>query len=86
MGALQVYADPDSCNRFYKCENGTMSLDTCENGLLFDQVTGTIDTMMSSVLSYPAKLITSSISVVCKTQAKCRPPQLFTVVLVRTWR
>ena len=41
---------------------------------------------MSSVLSYPAKLITSSISVVCKTQAKCRPPQLFTVVLVRRWR
>ena len=38
---MQVYADPDSCNRFYKCENGTMSLDTCENGLLFDQVTGT---------------------------------------------
>ena len=38
MGVVQVYADPDSCNRFYKCENGTMSLDTCENGLLFDQV------------------------------------------------
>ena len=35
---LQIYADPDSCNRFYKCENGTMSLETCENGLLFDQV------------------------------------------------
>jgi len=34
---VQVYADPDSCNRFYKCENGTMSLETCENGLLFDQ-------------------------------------------------
>ena len=34
---IQVYADPDSCNRFYKCENGTMSLETCENGLLFDQ-------------------------------------------------
>merc|ERR1712045_428763 len=34
---VQVYAGPDSCNRFYKCENGTMSLDTCENGLLFDQ-------------------------------------------------
>ena len=33
----QVYADPDSCNRFYKCENGIMSLETCENGLLFDQ-------------------------------------------------
>ena len=37
MGVVQVYADPDSCNRFYKWENGTMSLDTCENGLLFDE-------------------------------------------------
>ena len=36
--SLQIYADPDSCNRFYKCENGSMSLETCENGLLFDQV------------------------------------------------
>ena len=75
MGVVQVYADPDSCNRFYKCENGTMSLDTCENGLLFDQVIGTL-LYVSSFLSYPVKLITSSISVVCKTQAKCRPPQL----------
>ena len=50
MGVVQVYADPDSCNRFYKCENGTMSLDTCENGLLFDQVTGT---SLYYVLLYP---------------------------------
>ena len=34
---VQVYADPASCNQFYKCENGSMSLETCENGLLFDQ-------------------------------------------------
>ena len=34
---VQVYADPASCNQFYKCENGTMTLETCENGLLFDQ-------------------------------------------------
>ena len=35
---VQVTADPASCHQFYKCENGTMSLETCENGLLFDQV------------------------------------------------
>ena len=34
---VQVYADPASCHQFYKCENGTMSLESCENGLLFDQ-------------------------------------------------
>ena len=34
---VQVTADPASCHQFYKCENGTMSLETCENGLLFDQ-------------------------------------------------
>ena len=34
---VQVYADPASCQQFYKCENGTMSLESCENGLLFDQ-------------------------------------------------
>ena len=34
---VQVTADPASCHQFYKCENGTMTLETCENGLLFDQ-------------------------------------------------
>ena len=34
---VQVTADPASCNQFYKCENGSMTLETCENGLLFDQ-------------------------------------------------
>ncbi|KAK8722058.1 hypothetical protein OTU49_012457 [Cherax quadricarinatus] len=33
---LQLYPHPASCNQFYKCANGTLSLETCENGLLFD--------------------------------------------------
>jgi len=33
---LQVYPDPTSCNRFYKCANGTLTHEACENGLLFD--------------------------------------------------
>jgi len=32
-----LYEDPGSCNRFFKCVNGTMTLEECENGLLFDQ-------------------------------------------------
>jgi len=27
---------PEYCDKFYKCENGTLTLETCENGLLFD--------------------------------------------------
>merc|ERR1712213_191542 len=34
---IHVYPDPQSCNRFYKCEKGQASLETCENGLLFDE-------------------------------------------------
>merc|ERR1711963_54116 len=34
---VHVYPDPQSCNRFYKCEEGQVSLETCENGLLFDE-------------------------------------------------
>jgi len=34
---LQVYPHPDSCNNFYKCANGTLTLETCANGLLFDE-------------------------------------------------
>lgn len=33
---LQVYPDPTSCNKFYKCANGTLTQEICENGLLFD--------------------------------------------------
>ena len=33
---LQVYEDPDSCNHFYRCANGTLTYEECENGLLFD--------------------------------------------------
>ena len=34
---LQVYPDPATCNRFFKCANGTLTHETCENGLLFDK-------------------------------------------------
>jgi len=34
-GGVSVYEDPTSCNNFYLCENGTLSQQTCENGLLF---------------------------------------------------
>lgn len=33
---LQLYPHPRNCDQFYKCENGTLTLETCENGLLFD--------------------------------------------------
>jgi len=33
---VYVDEDPTSCNNFYLCANGTVSLQTCENGLLFD--------------------------------------------------
>jgi len=36
---LQVYPHPDSCNHFYKCANGTLTLETCGNGLLFNEAT-----------------------------------------------
>ena len=36
---LQVYPNPDSCNQFYKCANGTLTLETCGNGLLFNEAT-----------------------------------------------
>jgi len=32
----QAYAHPDSCDQFFKCTNGTLTLEQCENGLLFD--------------------------------------------------
>lgn len=33
---LAVHAHPEFCDKFFKCENGTLTLETCENGLLFD--------------------------------------------------
>jgi hypothetical protein len=32
----QAYAHPESCHEFFLCTNGTLTLETCENGLLFD--------------------------------------------------
>ena len=34
---LQLYPDPTTCNRYFKCANGTLTHETCENGLLFDR-------------------------------------------------
>lgn len=33
---MQAYAHPDNCDQFFLCTNGTLTLETCENGLLFD--------------------------------------------------
>ena len=33
---VQTYAHPDLCDHFFKCTNGTVSLERCENGLLYD--------------------------------------------------
>ena len=40
---MQVYANPASCNSFYKCENGTATGEECENGLLFDPLLALTD-------------------------------------------
>lgn len=32
----QAYAHPEDCSAFFLCVNGTLSLEHCENGLLFD--------------------------------------------------
>jgi hypothetical protein len=39
QGDDRVYVEEnqDSCNQFYQCANGTITLQTCENGLLFDR-------------------------------------------------
>ena len=31
----QAYAHPEICDQFFLCVNGTLSLETCENGLIF---------------------------------------------------
>ncbi|KAK3857032.1 hypothetical protein Pcinc_036691 [Petrolisthes cinctipes] len=33
---LQLYPNPSSCHSFFKCANGTLTEEVCENGLLFD--------------------------------------------------
>ncbi|XP_012257001.2 protein obstructor-E [Athalia rosae] len=33
---VQAYAHPEDCAAFFLCVNGTLSLEHCENGLLFD--------------------------------------------------
>jgi len=33
---VQVYPHPTHCDHFYRCENGTLTHETCANGLLFD--------------------------------------------------
>ncbi|ENN78820.1 hypothetical protein YQE_04720, partial [Dendroctonus ponderosae] len=33
---VQAYAHPEACNIFFLCTNGTLTVETCENGLLFD--------------------------------------------------
>ncbi|XP_039962151.1 protein obstructor-E [Bactrocera neohumeralis] len=32
----QAYAHTERCDQFFLCTNGTLTLETCENGLLFD--------------------------------------------------
>jgi len=36
LEGLQLYPDLTSCHAFYKCANGTLTHEKCENGLLFD--------------------------------------------------
>ena len=31
----QAYAHPEECDQFYLCTNGTLTLERCQNGLLF---------------------------------------------------
>merc|ERR1712168_1258824 len=33
---LQLYPDLENCHAFYKCANGTLTYEVCENGLLFE--------------------------------------------------
>lgn len=37
---LATHPHPEFCDKFFKCENGTLTLETCENGLLFDGKSG----------------------------------------------
>ncbi|PSN49919.1 Protein obstructor-E [Blattella germanica] len=33
---VQTYAHPDLCDHYFKCTNGSVTLEKCENGLLYD--------------------------------------------------
>ncbi|XP_022202838.1 protein obstructor-E [Nilaparvata lugens] len=33
---VQTYAHPEACDHFFLCTNGTLTLEQCENGLLYD--------------------------------------------------
>lgn len=33
---VQTYEHPEACDHFFLCVNGTLSLEQCENGLLYD--------------------------------------------------
>merc|ERR1711872_1078692 len=33
---LQTYPHEGYCDKFYKCANGTLTEETCENGLVYD--------------------------------------------------
>ncbi|XP_037074029.1 protein obstructor-E-like [Pollicipes pollicipes] len=35
---LQTYPDPYSCDSYFKCANGTLTQERCENGLLFSGI------------------------------------------------
>ena len=37
---MPLSSQEDSCNQFYKCANGTLTLETCGNGLLYDEARG----------------------------------------------
>jgi len=39
LEGLQVYPNPDTCHQFYRCANGSLTLETCGNGLLFNEAT-----------------------------------------------
>lgn len=33
---LQTYFHPEHCDHYIKCANGSLSIEQCENGLLYD--------------------------------------------------
>ncbi len=61
VAGLQVYPHPDSCNHYYKCTNGSLTLETCGNGLLFNEATALRGTAASSSLLFTATYATPQI-------------------------
>ncbi len=61
VAGLQVYPHPDSCNHYYKCANGSLTLETCGNGLLFNEATALRGTATSSSLLFTARYATPPI-------------------------